>query len=182
MDGLATTVALGCAFSYLVIAYLFQQDQVILLLIAFIGSLLAFLWYNKPRAKIYLGDAGSLFVGGFFSALPFFFPWSRFHTLAFLTPVIVLAIPLFEISSLICIRSWKKIPFYRGSPDHFCHYFQRLNWSIPWILMSVATLNIAMLGLSFAFLFNLVSFATLLIVATTFFATWLMSVVCFWSK
>jgi UDP-GlcNAc:undecaprenyl-phosphate GlcNAc-1-phosphate transferase len=172
MDGLATTVALGCAVSYLGIALLLHQDQVVLLLVAFIGALMAFFWYNKPRATIYLGDAGSLFIGGFLSALPFFFPWSSFHSFAFLTPIVVLAIPLFEVASLICIRSSKKIPFYRGSPHHFCHYFQRWGWSVRKILFLVATINIAVLGLSFIFLLNLVSFATLTVVAMAIFATW----------
>ncbi len=39
------------------------------------GSLYAFLWYNKPRAQIYLGDAGSLFIGGFLATIPFLFNW-----------------------------------------------------------------------------------------------------------
>jgi UDP-GlcNAc:undecaprenyl-phosphate/decaprenyl-phosphate GlcNAc-1-phosphate transferase len=173
MDGLATTTAIGCAVSYLAIAVYFKDNQTILLLVAFIGSLLAFLWYNRPRASIYLGDAGALFIGGFLSALPFFIPWSSLHQYAFICPLIILAIPLFETGSLICIRTIKQIPFYRGSPDHFCHYLQRWGWSIPQILVFVALANLLLAGITFTYLLSYVNLAPIMVVAIAIFATWI---------
>lgn len=173
MDGLATTVALGCAMSYLVISLLFDQFQTTVLLVAFMSALAAFLWFNKPRAIIYLGDAGALFIGGFLSALPFFFPWSTLHTGAFITPVLILGIPLFEIASLVVIRTWKKIPFYRGSPDHFCHYLQRWGLSVPSILVVAALANLALLGTAILYIQGTLSLAFMAIVAIVLFATWM---------
>lgn len=173
MDGLATTTAIGCAISYMAVAVFFGDYQTVLLLVAFASALVAFLWYNRPRASIYLGDAGALFIGGFLSALPFFMPWSRVHEYAFVSPVIILAIPLFETASLICIRIWKGIAFYRGSPDHFCHYLQRWGWSVPQILYGVAFANILLLVATLAYLLSYVNLWPLLAVASALFATWI---------
>jgi UDP-GlcNAc:undecaprenyl-phosphate/decaprenyl-phosphate GlcNAc-1-phosphate transferase len=173
MDGLATTVAIGASLSYLVISLLFAHDTSYLLLVAFMGSLMAFFWYNKPRAKMYLGDTGSLFIGGFLATFPFLIPWSSIHSYGFLVPAIVLAIPLFEVASLIVIRSYKQIPFYRPSPDHFCHYLQRWGWSVPQILIIVAIASNIALGATLLLLFGYIGVATAVVVALAIFATWL---------
>ena len=72
MDGLATTVAICSSVSFFILALFFNQIHVALLLTTFLGSLCAFLWYNKPSAQIYLGDAGSLFCWWFFSYFALF--------------------------------------------------------------------------------------------------------------
>ncbi len=66
MDGLATSVAFWVSLSFTIIAILFNQYHIAFLLSALTGALAAFFWYNKPNAVIYLGDAGSLFLGGAF--------------------------------------------------------------------------------------------------------------------
>ena len=137
---------------------------------------MAFLWYNKPRARIYLGDTGSLFIGGFLAAIPFLFPWSALHPHGFITPALVLWIPLFEVVSLIVIRTRKGIPFYKGSPDHFCHYLQRWGWSVPAILFLAAAISQIALGATLLFLWGTVPLWLLIVVALAGFATWLQQV------
>lgn len=130
MDSLATSLAIAAACSFLIFAYFFDLPEVAILLAAFLGALLGFLYYNRPPAQIYLGDAGSLFVGGFLAVVPFFFNWGFHSPQGFVVPVIILAIPLLEVSSLIVIRTYKGIPFYYGSPDHYCLYLRAKGWSI----------------------------------------------------
>lgn len=148
MDGLATTIALGAAGSFLVMSFLFSLSLVALLLAAFCGALLAFLWFNKPPAQIYLGDAGSLFIGGFLAVIPFMFQWQTYNAYGSLTPVIILGIPLIEIAGLIVIRTAKGIPFYKGSPDHFSHYLQRKGWTSSQILPFVGWVSLILLGIA----------------------------------
>ena len=88
-----------------------------------------FLYFNKTPAKIYLGDAGSLLIGGLLATIPFMIPWGTYTIFGFLTPVIILGVPLVEVASLIIIRTYKKIPFYFGSPDHFAHYLFDQGWT-----------------------------------------------------
>lgn len=129
MDGLATTLALFAAINFMVIAYVLQSLDVVLLLASFIGALIAFLAYNKPPARMYLGDAGSLFIGGFLATIPFMLPWGTYTVYGYIVPVIILLIPLLEVGTLIVVRLYKRIPFYQGSPDHFSIYLQKGGWS-----------------------------------------------------
>ena len=112
-----------------------------IVLCSFLGALVAFLWYNKPPARIYLGDAGSLFIGGFLATVPFLLHWGTYNQYGYLAPIIILAIPLLECYSLILIRWYKGIPFYQGSPDHFCLYLQGGGWSKSVILTYVMALS-----------------------------------------
>ncbi len=142
MDGLATLIAINATISLVIIAALLHQYVVVILLNAFLGSLCGFLWYNRPSAQIYLGDAGSLFIGGFLAIVPFFFDWGTYNRFGYLTPIIIFAIPLLECVSLILIRWYKKIPFYQGSPDHFSCYLQSQGWKKEQVLYYVLLLSI----------------------------------------
>lgn len=172
MDGLATTTALGCAVSFFTIAYFLGQNNVALLMISLIGALLAFLWYNKPKAQIYLGDAGALFIGGLLSVVPFIFSWREHNAAGFITPLIILAIPLIEVATLIIVRTSKGIPFYRPSPDHFCMYLRNKGWSVPHILLFVLAVSLILLGISYAFVFNYLALPGLIFVMASLLCAW----------
>ncbi len=144
MDGLATVVALGAVGSFLCLAFIQNNNEIALPLVAFGGSLLAFLWYNRPPAQMYLGDAGSLWIGGFLAIVPVFFDWSSHNVYGYLAPAVILSIPLIEVFSLIVIRSYKKLPFYLGSPHHFCHYLLANGWSKQLVLLYVAVISVVL--------------------------------------
>lgn len=149
MDGLAATSSLLAAIGFCFYSFALGSNQIFLLIISLVGSLSAFLYYNKPDAKIYLGDAGALFLGGFFCAVPFFLDWSKYNSHGYFIPLFLLAIPLLETGSLIIIRTLKKIPFYRPSPDHFSLLLQQKAWPKGKILQFVVLFSIANLGVSF---------------------------------
>jgi len=172
MDGLATLLAICATCSFLGMALYLQNPLIVILLSAFLGSLFAFLWYNKPTATIYLGDAGSLFIGGFMAIIPFLFNWGTYTISGYLTPVVILAIPLLEVSALVLIRTMKKIPFYMGSPDHFSIYLQQNGWSKVSILIYVASLSVILFVASFLFLINAMGFGALCLSAALFLAVW----------
>lgn len=137
MDGLATTVSLTSSLFFLIIALLQHASTASFVLAAFMGSLAGFLVLNKPRAQMYLGDAGSLFIGGFLSAQPFFLHWGQTQIVNFLIPILFLFIPLVELGMLIVIRTYKGIPFYLGSRDHFAHFLLDKRWSVVSILIFI---------------------------------------------
>ncbi len=153
MDGLASLLAIAATITFMVIAAYLHHMVVLIILSAFLGSLCAFFLYNRPPARIYLGDSGSLFIGGFLATVPFLFDWGTYNRLGYMTPVIILAIPLLECTSLIIIRTWKGIPFYKGSLDHFSSYLLSYGWSKKSILWYVAFLSFY-LGVA-AFLFSI---------------------------
>jgi UDP-GlcNAc:undecaprenyl-phosphate GlcNAc-1-phosphate transferase len=172
MDGLCTTLALLSTCIFAVMAYLMGLFTVSLLLTAFAGSLVAFLAFNKPPAKIYLGDAGSLFIGGLLASVPFLLDWpSCLFEMPFLTahvpslacflrpllevffiPAIILWVPLLEGVGLLVIRTRLGIPFYKGSPHHFSLYLQRKGWPKERILYFVTLITLVLFGLIILFM------------------------------
>lgn len=172
MDGLASTLAICASLSFFGVALLFEQYTLLILLSAFIGSLCAFFWYNKPTAQIYLGDAGSLFIGGFLATVPFLVNWGTYNPLGYLSPIIILAIPLIEVLTLVLVRTYKGIPFYNGSPDHFSIYLQNKGWSKWSILFYTASLCLVLFAASLLFAMNAITFAMLCSLAAVFIAFW----------
>ncbi len=157
MDGLASILALSGAAAFLVLALWMGAHELVLLLLAFICPLLVFfICANKPPAKMYLGDAGALWIGGFLGALPLLFSWREIAPYGFLAPICFLALPLLEVGLLVLQRSWHGIPFWRGSPHHLAILMQRRGFSIRSILWLAATssalLSLAALGYVTGFL------------------------------
>ncbi len=177
MDGLATSVALVAAIAFFGVAWFFNQPEQMILLAAFIGSLVAFLVYNRPNATIYMGDAGALFVGGFLATIPFLLPWSTHNGYGFLAPAIILAVPLLELVSLIVIRTYKQIPFYQGSRDHFSCYLQDNGWSKMQVLGYTVAMGCFLVGASALFITNIISVQHLPPLAITFLAIWMLFLV-----
>lgn len=148
MDGLATAQAVFVATMFLIYALYTNSLVEATILSAFLGTLVAFFLYNSPPASIYLGDAGALYIGGFLAFTPFLFEWGTgdIYKDFFLIPLF--AVPLLELVALIVIRTYKGIPFYKGSLDHFAIYFIKSGWSKWRILVHVSTIN-SVFGLIF---------------------------------
>ncbi len=172
MDGLAATTALCALFSFGVIATLLHASTVVLMLASLFGALLAFLYFNKPPAKIYMGDAGSLFLGGFLATVPFMLSWATFTTFGCCAPLAILFIPLVEVGTLILIRTYNGIPFYQGSPHHFSHFLQHHGWSKQQILWYVVTQSAVLLSFTLIFLTNKIPFELFIILAAFFLVVW----------
>ncbi len=173
MDGLATSLAIYATVTFMILAYCFQHNFVLILLASFLGPLCAFFMYNRPPAKIYLGDAGSLFIGGFLGTIPFLFDWGTYSSYGYLTPPIILGIPLLECLSLIVIRKYKKIPFYEGSPDHFSSYLQENGWSRLNILLYVFFLSCFIGVSSLLFTLGVISLLSTTALGILFLAVWI---------
>ena len=66
-------------------------------LIILVGSLLGFLLHNKPPAKTFLGDTGSLFLGWFFAIYSLIYAQKTTFSLSILIPIMVLGLPAFDV-------------------------------------------------------------------------------------
>ena len=65
LDGLASSVTSVVAIFFALVSYIaFKEYGVTVFSMALLGGLLGFLWYNKYPAKVFMGDTGSLFLGG----------------------------------------------------------------------------------------------------------------------
>ena len=138
MDGYAATNGIGAAILFFIAAFFAGHMDVCVLMAALCGALIAFLRFNAPPASIYLGDAGSLSIGGLLAVTPFMLAWGTRHPWGIITPALILFVPLCEVGMLMLIRSIKGIPFYQGSRHHAIHFLRDRGWDVRSILYLVS--------------------------------------------
>lgn len=131
IDGLAGGVMSAIFTSFGVIAFFQNQIDIAAFCVAIAGGLLAFLWFNIPPARFYLGETGML-------GLVFTLPIVAFLTNQILMlPIIAILLVLTSLSSFIQITS-KKIwgpqgKVFRVAPLH--HHFEAIGWSKEKVVM-----------------------------------------------
>jgi UDP-GlcNAc:undecaprenyl-phosphate GlcNAc-1-phosphate transferase len=150
MDGLCGGVGFICGAFFGLIAAINGQFFVCVLACAFCGALLGFLPYNWHPARIFLGDAGSHFVGYILSLLTIlatFYAGNRPTVLPLIIPLIVLSVPLYDMVAVSVIRASRGQPVYRGDVNHISHRLVRAGLPKP-VAVSVIYLITFALGLS----------------------------------
>jgi len=140
MDGLAAGAAAVAAFFFMFVAGLRHQYFVAALGASVWGAAAGFLVFNHPPATIFMGDAGSHFLGyvlavtgvltTFYTPAEGALAGPHSPTLApLLIPPLVLAIPLFDLAAVVFIRLRAGRPVYVGDHLHMSHRFVRLGLS-----------------------------------------------------
>jgi len=127
MDGLSAGVAAVCTTAFFITAISIGQWFVAGCLVLLLGALLGFLCFNFPPATIFMGDSGSMVIGfilGVLTVRTTFLPKGEDFAngwYAVFAPVIVLALPLYDLIVVSIIRlSRGKSPFV-GDTNHFSH-------------------------------------------------------------
>ena len=124
VDGLATGVTIPVALFYLAVASWYGRNDVGVLAAALAGGLFAFLIYNFHPAKVFMGDTGSLFLGGMVCGLAFAL------NIPMAIPVIGLIYVAEVVSDIIQVVYFKKTGgkrFFRMAPLH--HHLELGGWS-----------------------------------------------------
>jgi UDP-GlcNAc:undecaprenyl-phosphate GlcNAc-1-phosphate transferase len=132
MDGLAAGVALVASGVFLINAWSLGEFFICLVLVAFMGSLLGFLFFNYNPASVFLGDCGSLFIGyvlGSLTLLERYVSHASSTLFPVLMPVLVLAVPLLDTATVIVIRIREGRPIYVGDRCHLSHRLVALGFS-----------------------------------------------------
>src|SRR5687768_11339845 len=131
MDGLIAGVAL---IASLFLAWLLGEAlgiAIVVALAALAGALLGFLYWNRPPARLFMGDCGSLFIGAIIagaSLVPIF------HArIAFVSPavfvVLILVVPLFDTGFVLVLRRLAGRKASKGGTDHLSHRLVSLGFS-----------------------------------------------------
>jgi UDP-GlcNAc:undecaprenyl-phosphate GlcNAc-1-phosphate transferase len=157
MDGLSAGVAFIAGGVFLLNAWLLGELFVCLILAAFMGSLVGFLIFNFHPAKVFLGDCGSLFIGYVMAALTllerYISPASS-TLFPILMPVLVLAVPLIDTTTVIVIRLKERRPIYVGDTRHLSHRLVSLGFSqraaVLFIYLATLCFGLGAVGLSHA--------------------------------
>ncbi|RDE06962.1 phospho-N-acetylmuramoyl-pentapeptide-transferase [Sphingomonas aracearum] len=159
LDGLATMPVIIAAVTFMIIAYLAgnvkfadylgiphvpRAGDLAIFCGAMIGAGLAFLWFNAPPAAVFMGDTGSLALGGALGAIA---------VVAHHEIVLGIVGGLFVVEALSVIiqvffykRTGKRV--FRMAPIH--HHFEQLGWSEPTVVIRfwIIALVLALAGLS----------------------------------
>lgn len=170
MDGASAGIAVIVASILLTAAIVSGQVFVSGLALVFIGTLLGFLVFNFPPAKIFAGDAGSLVIGFFIAMLSirttYYHQAQSGRWYPVLIPLIVMAVPLYDFLSVTTLRIKQgKSPFI-GDTQHFSHRLKKRGLSDT---QTVLTLYLATLctGLGATFLYQVNLAGAFLIFAQT---------------
>jgi len=144
--GAAGTVAVSST-ALAIIAY--NGDQYLITALATVtsGAMIGFLLWNKSPARIYMGDAGALFLGVLIATLTIrLHPDAETKWTSFATPVLLLAVPILDTSVAVISRLRRKISPFQGGRDHLSHRLIRVGLSRPiaavalWILSGLFAL------------------------------------------
>ena len=128
MDGLASGIGIICAGLYLGATLINGQWFIAALAALLIGALLGFLVFNFPPAKVFMGDGGSLVLGLTLAILTtrttYFDTVHKIqfgHWYGVLMPLMVLAVPLYDFTSVTLIRLGQGRSPFVGDQQHFSH-------------------------------------------------------------
>src|SRR5215216_5776909 len=131
MDGLAAGVALIAAIFLASLQGPQLGFPLIILLWALAGSLLGFLYWNRPPARLFMGDCGSLFIGALLagcSLVPIFHGGIAFTNPAVIA-VLILIVPLFDTSFVLVLRRLAGRSATKGGTDHVSHRLVSIGFS-----------------------------------------------------
>jgi UDP-GlcNAc:undecaprenyl-phosphate GlcNAc-1-phosphate transferase len=149
MDGLSAGVAAIAAGFLFVVAFLNGQFLVASLALALAGCTLGFLRHNFYPAQIYMGDAGSLYLGFLMAVLSLRLRAHADLRLSVFVPLLVLGVPLFDTTLVVVCRLRHGRNPMQGGQDHVSHRLVRLGVPVPAAvsLIYVAGLVAGWLGL-----------------------------------
>jgi len=138
LDGAASGAVAIAALGVFIIAFDRGQELVSALSIVTAGATIGFLMWNKSPAKIYMGDAGALFLGIIISVAtirlnPGITP--TWHSLAI--PLILLAVPLLDTCVAVFSRLARGLSPLTGGKDHLSHRLVRAGLTRPMAAISL---------------------------------------------
>jgi len=133
MDGLAVGTA-TIAFGFFTMAAAANQQYFVATLGASCaGASLGFWFFNHSPASIFMGDAGSHFVGFMLAVISakvtYYTPGVSTTHLTVLIPLFILAVPLFDTAAVVAIRIYNRKPIYVGDHNHISHRFLHMGMS-----------------------------------------------------
>lgn len=131
-DGLASGVGIISALILAGIMFFGNQPLVGLLLLTLAAAIGGFLRYNLPPARVFMGSAGSMFIGYILSIttiLATFTINNACTNYVIALPIVILSIPLYDTLSVIFLRSIKKVSITKGDLNHLVHRLMRAGFS-----------------------------------------------------
>lgn len=153
IDGLAAGIAGITSLIFSIISFQTNQPAIALISIILAASCLGFLPHNFKREKIFLGDAGSTFIGFMLAGISIIGNWAEDNVVKLAVPILILGVPIFDmvLTTIMRIRERKVSTVitwlqYEGK-DHFHHRLIDLGLGPAGAVLFIYFINIS-LGIS----------------------------------
>lgn len=152
LDGLAAGICAIAAGTFLVVAMLQGQTQVVLfakqlklagiLSSALCGACTGFLWFNFYPARIFMGDGGALFLGYMLACITVIGTLKTTAFFSLIIPIVVIAIPVLDVLFAIVrrIRSGREI--FQPDAEHLHHQLLRHGWSQREVVLALYVMTL----------------------------------------
>ncbi|UCC41879.1 MAG: undecaprenyl/decaprenyl-phosphate alpha-N-acetylglucosaminyl 1-phosphate transferase [Candidatus Aminicenantes bacterium] len=130
LDGLAVGISFFAALSLGILALISSQYLVVVFIAVLMGAMIGLYPFNFPRAKIYLGDSGSLVIGFILAALAMTTTHRKISlAIALMIPLMILFLPILETTVTIIRRIYRKQNVFKADKDHLHYRFLRKGFS-----------------------------------------------------
>ena len=150
MDGLAAGTALMALVVIFLLALDAGNDQVAIIAVTICAALVGFLRFNTHPATIFMGDAGSQFLGFSVAWLAITLSQSETSGLSTLLPLLMLGIPIMDVLQVIPVRIKKKLPLPGPDKEHFHHQISKLGLPQQGVVAIVYLLQLVLLSGTYA--------------------------------
>jgi phospho-N-acetylmuramoyl-pentapeptide-transferase len=141
LDGLAGGPLMASFAAYAVIAFSQGKLELSIFCGAIVGALMAFLWYNVPKASFFMGDTGSMSLGTVLGMV------AMLTNQPLLLPLIGLPFVIETVSVMIQVF-WKKVlkrKFFKSAPIH--HHLEASGWTEPQIVLRTWIISLFCAGI-----------------------------------
>jgi UDP-GlcNAc:undecaprenyl-phosphate/decaprenyl-phosphate GlcNAc-1-phosphate transferase len=145
MDGLAASVGLIAALLFCAAQVVVEDLFVPAILLVLAGALGGFLIHNRAPARLFMGDAGSNFLGFLLGTLTVVgtFTRERYSRCSVLAPLLVMAVPLYDMSTVILIRLREGRSPFKGDRRHFSHRLVARGLTPPHAVLTIDLVTLA---------------------------------------
>lgn len=144
VDGLSSSVTLPVAAFFTAVAWYWGIEDLGIFGGALFGGLCAFLIYNHYPAKVFMGDTGSLFLGGAVCGLAFAFDMPL---ILVLVGIVYIAETLSDIIQVVYFKATHGKRIFKMAPLH--HHFEMCGWSEKKVVGIFATVSLVFCVLAF---------------------------------
>jgi UDP-GlcNAc:undecaprenyl-phosphate/decaprenyl-phosphate GlcNAc-1-phosphate transferase len=140
MDALASSVAATSAFAFALLGGVARDPA-----LALGGALVGFLFFNRPPARIYLGDGGSYLLGTALALIAATAVDGQGASAWFALPLLV-AVPLADTAIAVLRRARSRRPLFAGDRSHVYDQLADRGWSVPRIVLALVAVQCVTAG------------------------------------
>ncbi|OUM94574.1 MAG: undecaprenyl-phosphate alpha-N-acetylglucosaminyl 1-phosphate transferase [Thermobacillus sp. ZCTH02-B1] len=147
MDGLAGALTAISSGTLFIVALVKGQEPSAMMAIILLAAAIAYLKYNKPPAKIFMGDAGATFLGFILSVIALDGVFKQATLLSLFIPILALGVPIFDNLFVVFKRLMQGKPIYQADASQVHYRLLRAGYNNRQALVLLSLVSLC-LGLS----------------------------------